>query len=181
MSARAFQKIALSGALLFASQFLAQAQSAGVTQFTLTSGILGVASGQTVQLNVLNLQETGSSATAAECLVTLEFFNESGIQQGPTLSKSLPPKTAVSLPYTPSYTPSATATTRAEIRAVVITQSVSAAAGSTVIPVGTVCNIMPSLEIIDGLAGATQIFTTDFRAMTASGVQPLSALSPAAN
>jgi hypothetical protein len=177
MSARAFQRIALAGALLFASQFLAQAQSTGVTQSTLTSGIVGVASGQTVQLNVLNLQETSSSATAAECLVTLEFFNESGTQQGPTLSKSMPPRTAVSQ----SYTPSATATTRAEIRAVVITQSVSAAAGSTVIPVGAACNIMPSLEIIDGSAGATQIFTTDFRAMTASGVQPLSALSPAAN
>jgi hypothetical protein len=173
MSRCAFQRIAFAGAVLFGSQFLAQAQVTTAFQSAVTSGIVGLASSETAQLNVLNLQEPGTtaSATAAACPVTLEFVNVSGAVVGTPLQKSIAPGQAVSAPYAlPSVT-----SPRTEIRAVVITQTVSAAAGSTVIPVSPTCNLLPSLEIVDTSGGTTHVFTTDFRAMTPSGPQPLSA------
>jgi hypothetical protein len=184
-----FQKIALVGTFLFGSQFLAQAQTTTTAQTALTSGVVGLFTGQIAQLNVLNLEEPGATAigSAASCPVTLEFYGATGalLTKNPQVQEVAPGDT-VSISYP---APSG----RTEIRAVVITQNAVAAsstAGSTVIPVSPACNIMASLEITDGVAatpsaaaaaavtpGPTHTFTTDFRAMSPSGVQPLSASS----
>ena len=70
------QKIAFAGAVLFGSQFLAQAQTTTAAQSAVTSGIVGLASTETAQLNVFNLQEVAASttATSAACEVTLSYL-----------------------------------------------------------------------------------------------------------
>ena len=62
MSRFAFHKSAVVGLLVFGSQFLVQAQttSSGTAGLTVTTGIVGVTSTQTAQLNVLNLQAVRS-------------------------------------------------------------------------------------------------------------------------
>jgi len=126
---------------------------------------VGLATTETAQLNVFNLQEASTSATSASCQATLELYNTSGTSLG-SLKVTIAPGTAATpLSYGP---PNA----RTEIRAVVVTESVLATAGPTVIPVGNVCNIFPSLEIVDSTGGTTHTLTTDFRAVSPSGPEP---------
>jgi hypothetical protein len=173
MSRCPFQKIVFASAILFGSQFLAQAQSTIALQSAMTSGIVGLASTEIAQLNVFNLQEAGTTAatTAAACLVTLEFVTPSGATLETPVTASVPPGQSASL----KYALPAAVYPRTELRAVVISPSLSATPATSVIPVSGVCNLMPSLEIVDTSAGTTHVFTTDFRAMSPSGIQPLSA------
>lgn len=174
------QKIAFAGAVLFGSQFLAQAQTTTAAQSAVTSGIVGLASTETAQLNVFNLQEVAASttATSAACEVTLYIYN---LTTGGVVSsalKTIAPGGFISLSYPAATTAglSASAASRTEIRAAVVEQAMPAAnTSSTVMPVSTACNVFPSLEIVDVPGSSTHIFTTDFRAMTPSGPQPLSA------
>ncbi|MGP8243952.1 MAG: hypothetical protein ACLQVN_05475 [Bryobacteraceae bacterium] len=174
MSRFAFQKIAFAGAVLFGSQFIAQAQITTTLQSASTSGIVGLASTETAQLNVFNLQEASVSAsataTSAACQATLAFYDSSGKSLVSSVVNIAPGATA-SLPYAPA----AAIALRTEIRAVVITQAILAAStSSTVMPVSASCNLFPSLEIVDVSARTTHIFTTDFRVMSPSGPQPAS-------
>jgi hypothetical protein len=181
MSPFAFHKSAFAGLLLFGSQFLAQAQTGNTTTGSaVTTGIVGVASGQTAQLNVLNLQPVTPGVTAM-CPATIEFYDAAGTQLKQLTVTNIAPGTATSLVFKPVM-PSAAANARAQIRAVVVTpptaviNPVPGPISPPVIPVNISCNVMASLEIIDDSTGATHAFTTDLRAVMAYGVVPLASL-----
>jgi hypothetical protein len=172
----------LAGLLLFGSQFLAQAQTAiTTTGSAVTTGIVGVASGQTAQLNVLNLQPVITGVTAAQCPATLEFYDATGALLKQSTVANIASGTAASLVFKP-VVPSAAANARAQIRAAVVTPPTAVLnplpgpISPPVIPVSIGCNVMVSLEIIDDSTGATHTFTTDLRAVMTFGVLPLTAL-----
>jgi hypothetical protein len=172
-------KSALAGILLFGAQFFAQAQTSSTnTGLTVTSAIVGVTSTQTAQLNVLNLQPVISGVTAVACPATLEFYNESGALLKQLAVTNIPPTTAVSLTFNPPV-PAAAVNSRAPIRAVVVTPSISTVGTGNpptpILPFSISCSVMSSLEITDNSTGATQTFTTDFRAMQTAIVLPLAA------
>ena len=181
MSRFAFHKSALVGLLLSGSQFLAQAQtiSSATPGLTVTTGIVGVTSTQTAQLNVLNLRPVIPGVTAVACPATLEFYDDTGALLKQVAVANILPATAASLVFKPPV-PSAAANARAQIRAVVFTPSidVSPVAVSTstpIVPVGISCNVMASLEITDDSTGATHAFTTDLREMSPFRALPVSA------
>lgn len=175
MSQSAFQKIALAGVLLSGAQFLAQAQTAPITGSAVTSGIVGVAvaTGTTVQLNVLNLQTASASATAVaqpSCSATLEFYdNNNYLLQ--SQSFFIAPAKSASLTLTRPFV-----TAPPEVRAVVVTPAIVVTpVAVTTAPVSASCSLMPSLEIYDSTG--IHVFTTDFRPMLVSGPQPASAVN----
>ena len=79
MSRFAFQRIIFVGAVVFGAQFLGQAQITTTLQSAVTSAVVGVTGGETIQLHVFNLQEASASAkpVATACEVTLEIYNAS--------------------------------------------------------------------------------------------------------
>jgi hypothetical protein len=175
MSRFAFHKSALVGLLLSGSQFLAQAQtiSSATPGLTVTTGIVGVTSTQTAQLNVLNLRPVIPGVTAVACPATLEFYDDTGALLKQLAVTDISPATAAKLVFKPPV-PSTAANARAQIRAVVFTPSTSVATpvsgpGSTpvmpVMPSVPPCSVMSSLEIMDDATGDTHSFTTDLRAM----------------
>jgi len=175
MSRLAFHKIALAGVLISGAQFLAQAQTTTVAGSAVTSGIVGVASGETAQLNVLNLQTASVSASAVAfppCSATLEFFDNTNKLLQSSGVITITPGTSASMTLTAKLTP-ASVTGRQEIRAVVVTPTIIATpVAVTTAPVSASCSLMPSLEIYDSTG--TRVFTTDFRPMLVSGPQPAS-------
>ncbi|MGO9259969.1 MAG: hypothetical protein ACLQU1_27200 [Bryobacteraceae bacterium] len=186
MSRFAFHKSAVVGLLLFGSQFLVQAQttSSGTAGLTVTTGIVGMTSTQTAQLNVLNLQAAVPGVTAAACPATLEFYDDTGALLKRTPVTNIPPATAASLVFKPAV-PSTAANARAQIRAVVFTPLTSVATpvsgpGSTpvmpVMPTVPPCSVMSSLEIMDDATGDTHTFTTDLRAIPPYIAVPLPAV-----
>jgi hypothetical protein len=181
MSPIAFHKSAVAGLLLFGSQFLAQAQTAFTTPGSVvTTGIVGVASTQTAQLNVLNLQPATPGVTAAMCPATLEFYDATGALLRQLAVTNILPGAAASLAFKPAVASTAISP-RVQIRAVVVTPPTAVLnppgpITPPVIPVNISCNVMGSLEIIDDATGATHTFTTDLRAVMTYGVIPLASL-----
>lgn len=171
MTRIAFYEGWLAGLLLFGAQIPAWAQtiSGSTPETAVTTGIVGVTSGQTAQLNVLNLQPVIPGVTAVACPATLEFYDATGALLKQLALSNISPANAASLAFKP-VTPSAAANARAQIRAVVVTPATSAMnpfsrPTLTAIPVNIGCSVMASLEIIDDSTGDTSTFTTDLRSM----------------
>ena len=165
-----FPKRAWFGFVLFACPFLAAAQttSSSTPELIMTSGIVGVATTQSVRLNVLNLQPVTPGVTVIACPATLEFYDDTGALLKQMSVTNIAPATAANLVFKPTVPSTAT---RVQLRAVVVTPfpTVTPVAnpGSTiVVPAAPACSLMSSLEVTDDATADTHSFTTDFRAMT---------------
>ncbi len=175
MSGFRFHSRAVAGLLLFGCPFFSPAQTASTqTSITVTSGMVGVNSGQSVRLNVLNLQPVVTGVTAVVCPATLEIYNDSGAQLTQMQITDIPPANAANLVYKP-VVPATPANARVEIRAVVVTPTPTAIPVATpgspiVMATVTACSLMPSLEITNDANGSTQVVTTDFRTTPLFGV-----------
>lgn len=109
---------------------------------------IGLASTETVQINVLNIAATPPNGTAASCTGTITFSNASGAKIGTPTPFTVGSEQVASakLPYS-----SAGATSgRVEI--------VGSIQTTTAIPSKTPCSLVFSLETFDTSSGVTHIF-----------------------
>ena len=151
----------LTIALLSLSAALAVAQQSPINPLgivpTETSGMIGIAAGQTARLNALHPGVPAPLATAARCPVTVSFLDDQGnvLQSSQIIvdpGKSLPVDYVMSAPG------------RLQIRALIaFTQSTPVAnpAGPAV-AVPFVCPLIPTLEIFDTSTTKTQSVLSDF-------------------
>ena len=132
------------------------AQVVTVSPSTQTSGMVGIISGQTAQLNVVNvatpLVTPVASNIIVNCIATLAFFDSNG-NSLESETASISPGKAVSLPL-PYSSPRATAVGRLEIRGAVTTVPLLTPAGGTPVA-STPCTLVLTLEVIDNISQQT--------------------------
>ena len=108
---------------------------------------VGLASSETMQVNVVNVATASQSGTAASCTGTVSFINSGGTTIGTAASFTIASGHgfSASLPYAQA----GSAGTRAEIRGVV---TLTSTAGS-----GVPCALVSSLETYDTATGVTHV------------------------
>jgi hypothetical protein len=130
---------------------IAVAQGTGtIATFTRDSVFppVGLASTETVQINVLNSATSPATGTAASCTGTITFSNASGAAIGTAIPFTIAGGQVFSakLPYSSS----GTTTGRAEI--------VGSIQSTTMIPSKAPCSPVFSLETFDTSSGVTHVF-----------------------
>ena len=144
---------------------LASAQSGTTTTTTTNTNtstgisntpVVGLASSETAQINLLNDASNAADGTAASCAGTVTFLNSSGAAIGSATPFTVASGViqSVSLPFGKS---GATGT-RTEIRAA-ISQTIPAESNSGGTPgAGVPCNLRVTLETYDTSTGVTHVF-----------------------
>ena len=118
-------------------------------------GMVGVSTGQTIRLNVLNPGIITSSADPVGCTAQLFFFNDQGtVLKRATLTVS--PRRSVSLEMNLDTDPAASGS-RVEIRALV------SALPLALQPSPLFCTLVPTVEIVDHDTGRTMVILTETR------------------
>jgi len=126
---------------------------------TRTTGVIGIASGETARFNVLN-DAMAPAATTVTCPVVLTFFSADGVQLK-TSTVSIAPGTTGALELFSNDISLVAAGARREIRATFAvplipnttsTSSTSTTAAPTSVPA---CRLVGTLEILDALTGRT--------------------------
>lgn len=140
---------------LAATGLYAQTNVTPPVQATRTTGIVGIAEGQTAQLNVLNLEDAASS-TGATCSALLTFLADDGtILKSKTVNVA--PGTSQPLVIDSVKDLTLAVNARKEIRATItIPPAPPPSAGSTT-SVTPVCKLIGTLEIFNTLDGHTQV------------------------
>jgi hypothetical protein len=133
----------------------AQTTSTPPVQVTFTTGIVGIAEGQTAQMNALNPQDA-ASATAATCPALLTFWAGDG-----TLLKSktvnVAPGTSQPLVLDSVIDLALAVNTRKQIRATMTIPPVPPPTASSTTTVTPVCKLIGTLEIFNSLDGHTLV------------------------
>jgi hypothetical protein len=144
MSIRQFLLTMLGGAALAASA-LAQTTTSTVTRES-TFPPTGLASSETLQVNLTNTASNSSGGAAASCTGTVSFLNASGatIGSASSFTATAGQTASVALPFAKS---GATGT-RTEIRAVI------SATFTSDVP----CALTTSLETYDTASGVTHVY-----------------------
>ena len=109
---------------------------------------VGLAFGETMQVNLFNQAANSSNGTAASCTGTVSFFDATGTEvpkSGGNFTVAAGDTQSITLLGTAVDTSTGM---RAEIRAVV----------SLTVAKGTPCSLVPSLEIFDSTSGATHAY-----------------------
>jgi len=132
----------------------AQTTPIAPVQVTLTSGVVGIAEGQTAQLNALN-PGIAPPATGVICsgLLTLLDANGKVLKSGLV---SVTPGTSAHIAIDSDKDLALLADERRDIRATITIPPVPPPAGSTT-PVTPVCKLIGTLEIFNTLDGRTQV------------------------
>lgn len=151
---------ALSVFVLGAAALLAQTVTPATD--TRTTGVIGIASGETARFNVLN-DFMDPSATATTCSVVLTFFAGDGAQLK-TSTVSIAPGTTGSVELFSNDLSLVAVGQRREIRATFAvplipntTSPPSSSTTSTTAPATVpTCHLVGTLEIFDALTGRTQ-------------------------
>jgi hypothetical protein len=124
-------------------------------QITRTTGMVGIAEGQTAQFNALN-PEDAASATAAPCSALLTFLADDG-----TMLKSktvnVAPGTSQPLVVDSVKDLALVLNTRKEIRATITIPPVPPPTASSTTPGTRVCKLIGTLEIFNTLDGHTLV------------------------
>ena len=140
---------------LAATGLYAQTTVTPPVQVTMTTGIVGIAEGQTAQFNALN-PEDSASATAAACSALLTFLADDG-----TMLKSktvnVAPGTSQALVIDSVKDLSLAVNARKEIRATLIIPPVPPPSASSPTHVKPVCKLIGTLEIYNSLDGHTLV------------------------
>ncbi len=142
----------LSAALIAATAAIAQTTTTGtLTQSTDTPPV-GLASSETLQINVVNTASNSSNGTAASCTGTVSFLNATGAAIGSPTSFTVASGAiaSVSLPFGKT---GATGT-RTEIRAVIARTFTPGATPAAAPP----CSLQATLETYDTSTGVTHVY-----------------------
>ncbi len=145
----------LTAAALTAAFPLAQTStSTGTVTQTTNTPVVGLASSETAQINVVNAAAASSSGTAASCTGTISFLNASGTAIGTATSFTVGSGVinSVSLPFAKVGVTG----TRTEIRGV-ITHTVTLNSG---VP----CSLEATLETYDTSTGVTHVYLSNVAA-----------------
>lgn len=122
---------------------------------TRTSGIIGVAEGQTARLNILN-PGVAAPALGVVCSAVLTFYDSDG-KAIKSSTVSVTPGTAAFLDLFSDADLALAADERKEIRATVTIPAVAPPpAGTTASAPARGCELIGTLEIFDGLTGRTE-------------------------
>jgi len=136
----------------------ALAQNSNATTTTQTSEfsfpLVGLASTETIGVNLINLASASSSGTAASCTGTVAFLSAAGTTIGTAASFTLASNAVTSA--TLAFSSSGLTAPRGLIRAVVTSTQTS----------GVPCDLSFSLNTYDTSSGVTHVF------LTGSGSQP---------
>ncbi|HUA59268.1 MAG TPA: hypothetical protein VML19_10970 [Verrucomicrobiae bacterium] len=156
MSFRKTLLMLLAASTIAASAF-AQTTTTGTVTTQTTSPPIGLASSETIQVNLTNTASNSSSGTAASCAGTVAFLTASGatIGSASSFTATSGQTASVSLPFAKS---GATGT-RTEIRAVV----------SVTFTSDVPCSITSSLETYDTTTGVTHVYLANGNAAGAYG------------
>ena len=140
---------------LAAAGLYAQTNVTPPLQVTRTTGMVGIAEGQTAQLNVLNLQDAAPS-TAPTCSALLTFLADDG-----TMLKSktvnVAPGTSQPLVIDSVKDLTLAVNARKEIRATITIPPVPPPSAASTTSVKPVCKLIGTLEIFNTLDGHTQV------------------------
>ena len=142
----------------------AQDPPIATTSQTQTSGMVGIAAGQSARLNALNPGLPAPLGTAARCPAVLSLVDDQGTVLK-TASVTVDPGKSISLDLNRDRD-IASAAGRVEIRAVVSMPPVTApspTAPPILPPVLSYCTLIPTLEIIDNDTMRTHVVLTDSR------------------
>jgi hypothetical protein len=123
-------------------------------QVTRTSGVVGIAQGQTAQLNALN-PGVAPPATGAICSGLLSFLGDDG-KVLKTKAVNVAPGTSQPLVLDSVIDLALAVDARKEIRATIAVPGVPPPSGSTT-AVTPVCKLIGTLEIFNTLDGRTQV------------------------
>jgi hypothetical protein len=144
--------LALAG--LYAPAGLYAQTATPPVQVTLTSGMVGIAEGQTAQLNALN-PGVAAPATGAICTGLLTFLGDEGkVLKSATVS--VVPGTSAHIAIDSDRDLALAIDQRKEIRATITIPPVPPPTGSTT-PVTPVCKLIGTLEIFNTIDGRTQV------------------------
>ena len=154
----------LSGLLLAGISLPLAAQSGTSTSvpappYSATFAMVGFTPGETVRLNVLNLQDVVSPTPAAACVVQAAYLDASGhVIKSTSLTVNPGASTPFDLGVPDLTTPIGL---RAEVRAVfTVPAPVVTAQPSSTTPLPGACAIFPSVEVFDNVTGETKVYTT---------------------
>lgn len=114
-----------------------------------SSAPIGLASSETLQLNVVNTATASSSGTAASCTGTIQFVNSSGTVIGSATSFTVTSGQIFSA--TLPFSKVGASGTRSEVRGVV---TLTVSTGSGAAP----CHLTSSLESYDTSTGVTHVY-----------------------
>jgi len=130
------------------------AQAVPVNQTTATSGMIGLAQGQTAQLNVLN-PGVAPPATGIVCSAMVSFVNDQGtVLKSATLT--VPPGKSMSFSLFSDVDLNLAVSDRREIRATVKLPVFPPNASATPVSANG-CTLIPTLEIYDVLTRRTEV------------------------
>lgn len=141
---------------LFAIGLYGQTTTPPPVQVTRTTGIVGIAEGQTAQLNALNPGVAPPAATGVICSGLLTFLGDDGTVLK-TKTVDVAPGTGQHLVLDSILDLALPVNTRMEIRATITIPPVPPPSGSTTPPVTPVCKLIGTLEIFNTLDGHTLV------------------------
>lgn len=130
---------------------------ADVTPAFRTSGIIGLAVGQTARLNVLNPGTEGPSIAGPSCSAQLAFVSAAGIVLKSVLV-SVPAGQSTPFNLDREVDLASVTDLRVEVRATIQPPAVVASAT----PNAATCRLIPTLEVFDDGTGRTQYIDTRF-------------------
>lgn len=147
-----FRKCALplaAVAALLASSAFAQTSTTSATH-SFDYPPIGLASSETLQINVLNSATASSSGTAASCSGSISFASASGAALGTATSFTVTSGEVFSA--TLPFSKTGASGTRAEVVGIVAVTTTS----------GTPCGLRTSLETFDTATGVTNVYLAGF-------------------
>lgn len=142
-------------ALAFSTQAGLDAQPNMPVQVTRTTGVVGIAEGQTAQLNALNPGVASSAATSALCTGVLSFIAGDGTVLK-TKTVNVAPGTSQPLVIDSVADLALTTGERKELRATIAIAAAPTTTASTT-SVQPVCKLIGTLEIFNTLDGHTLV------------------------
>jgi hypothetical protein len=128
-----------------------------VTPTVQTTGVIGIADGETAQLNLLNPGiQPPTAALEVVCTAAVSFVDSAGAVLK-TMSLTIPPGQSMSASIRSLETPLSLLLPgeRREIRATITTPGLIPVATSPTAVAG--CNLIPTLEILDTMTGRTLV------------------------
>lgn len=124
---------------------------------TQSTGIVGLMTGQTAHLNLLNLSPTPATGSAVSCAVHVAFLDDKGAEKYST-DVTVDPGKSTSVDYTASVNRQPIRVTIGVSRPILMAPT----AGSGIAMPVYFCSLVPTLEILEGLGGKTDFVVSDF-------------------